>query len=83
MLKIFPKVNNAARQYQHPDLTPRNVYLREGRMADMNKAQKTIDNFGKESFSERCDRVFKNIGKKNSKFFSGILKVQNKEYTKI
>ena len=69
MLKVFPGGHNVARQYRHPDLIPRNVYLREGRMVDMNKVQKTIDDFGKESFAEKCGRFFKEIGGRISKIF--------------
>ena len=59
MFKVFPEFYRL--QYRHPDLIPQNVYLREGRMADMNKAKKTIDNFGKTSFAERCSRIIKGV----------------------
>lgn len=49
MLKIRPKVNsnmNERYKYRHPDLVPRNVYLINGRMVNLDKMQKTIGNFG-------------------------------------
>ena len=48
MFKIKPKFNNSSGyyKYRHPDLVPRNVYLRNGRMVNVEKMNKTIRDFG-------------------------------------
>lgn len=60
MLKIRTKVDINSRKFyeQHPDLAPRNVYLATGRLIDMEKVNRTIENFG-EPFWIRAKNWFK------------------------
>ena len=47
---------NSKKFYQkRPDLAPRNIYLREGRVVKMEEVKKTIDNFGATPFEKICN----------------------------
>ena len=73
MLKILSKVNkqkvyktqinpNSQEFYKrHPDLAPKNVYLRTGRIMDLETVRKYIANFGKESIWEKIRNWFSNL----------------------
>ena len=45
----------------HPDLMPRNVYLREGRMVDMENVRKTLADFDKKPLGDRIGAFFNKI----------------------
>ena len=63
MFKVSVKLNPNSRDFyrKHPDLASRNVYLNAGRVVDMKKIHKYIENFGKETFSDKCARYFTNL----------------------
>ena len=50
---------------KHPDLAPRNIYLRMGRVMDMKTVEKYIANFGKKSIWEKIGNWFSNLFNKN------------------
>ena len=53
---------NSQRFYaQHPDLAPRNIYLRMGRVMNLKTVEKYIANFGKESMWDKIGNWFSNL----------------------
>ncbi len=51
-------INSPEFYKEHPDLTPRNVYLSLGRVTDKKEIDRTIENFG-EPFWVRAKNWFK------------------------
>ena len=57
---------NSQRFYvKHPDLAPRNVYLRMGRVMDLKTVERYIANFGKETIWDKIGNWFSNLFNKN------------------
>ena len=53
---------NSQRFYvNHPDLAPRNVYLRMGRVMDLKTVERYIANIGKENLWDKIGNCFSNL----------------------
>lgn len=53
---------NSQRFYvNHPDLAPRNVYLRMGRVMDLKTVERYIANIGKETLWDKIGNWFSNL----------------------
>ena len=47
--------NNVEFYKKRPDLAPRDIYLREGRMMEIEEVKRTINNFGATPYEKICN----------------------------